>query len=127
MTQTQQNTLDFTKPIQTRDGRKVRIVSTGFELQQDSGKYCITAEVENEGYCTFTLEGKFLNGGVGDLDLIQVPEETFEQKVQRFKKSEYFISEKKNRWDTEVVIWTHAAGFEIFKSIGDAMQEVDFA
>jgi len=122
----QQNTLDFGKPIQTRDGQKVRIVSTGFEFNNPGQRYPIIAEVEYRGYVTYNSLGEQYEGCQEDNDLVNIPEETFEQKVERFKKSEYFISEKKNRWDTEVVIWTHAAGFEIFNTFEGAMHEVDF-
>lgn len=121
------NTLDFTKSIQTRDGRKVRIVSTSFELEQDSRSYCVCAEVEDEGYVSFTKEGKYTNGEVSEYDLQNIPEETFEQKVERFKKSEYFVSEKSSEvWGNEIVIWTNSSGFTVVTSFYKAIESTEF-
>lgn len=124
---TKENTLDFTKPIQTRCGRKVRIVSTSFELEQDSRSYCVCAEVEDEGYLSFTKEGKYMNGEVSEYDLQNIPEEIFEQKVERFKKSEYFVSEKtSSEWGYEVVTWSDKNGYHTHCHIDIAMEHVGF-
>lgn len=121
-----QNTLDFTKPIQTRDGRKARIVSTGFEFEHDS-RYSIIAEVEGEGYITYTNKGVQYYHGDSDLDLQNIPQETFEQKVERFKKSDYFVAEKtSSEWDYEVVTWSDKDGYFVHTYIEGAMEHVGF-
>jgi hypothetical protein len=50
------NKIDFTKPLQTCSGLKVRILSTAFELGNLNG-YPVIAEVEGEGYITYTETG----------------------------------------------------------------------
>lgn len=69
--------IDFTKPVQTKDGRKVRILATDIKntpqhFQED---YCVVGAIDNDGYETvikFTLEGKCFSQYVKD-DLVQSP------------------------------------------------------
>jgi hypothetical protein len=119
------NKIDFTKPLQTCSGLKVRILSTAFELGNLSG-YPVIAEVEGEGYLTYTSAGKQYNYDSSEYDLQNIPEETFEQKVERFKRSEFYISDKEHQYGNEIVIWHHATGFEIFTSFENAMESVYF-
>lgn len=68
------NVLDFTKPLQTKDGRKVEILATDL-----SGLYPIIAKItENDGYkivFCYTPEGNYLRGSSpSHHDLIQAPE-----------------------------------------------------
>lgn len=68
-------TLDMTKPVQTRDGRPVRIIT----WTEGPDKYPIVGVVEDELggnlYC-WTSEGNFLEGckAYHDNDLINAPE-----------------------------------------------------
>lgn len=66
--------LDFTKPVQTRDGRKVRILATDFKhgypivgvVQQGNG---------DESLVTWTLNGDIdVTLSVNPYDLVQAPE-----------------------------------------------------
>ena len=123
------NKIDFTKPLQTRSGLKVRILSTAFEFEQPEREYLITAEVETRGYMTYDIDGKYYSGDNEEfyLDLQNIPEETFEQKVERFKKSEFYVSDKIYHNDQhEVVTWTHHHGFQIERSFEDAIASVYF-
>lgn len=67
--------IDFTKPVQTRDGRKVRILCT----DSDHPHYPVVGLVENISSGTWTLDGKYqiapVDTGVDEVDLINVPEE----------------------------------------------------
>lgn len=67
--------IDFTKPVQTRDGKPVRILCT--DRAHDMFKVAGLVMLENgvELYETWTLEGKFATDGCSsELDLIQVEE-----------------------------------------------------
>jgi len=125
---TNTNKIDFTKPLQTRSGLKVRILSTAFAFEQLDSNYSITAEVETRGYQSYDIDGKYYSGDDEEfyLDLQNIPEETFEQKVERFKRSEFYISDKEHQYGNEIVIWHHATGFEIFTSFENAMESVYF-
>jgi len=125
--------IDFTKPLQTRSGLKVRILSTAFEFEQPEGEYLITAEVETRGYMTYDIDGKYYSGDNEEfyLDLQNIPEETFEQKVERFKKSEFYVSDKiyrnRNNKDIhEVVVWGDLSGFNVYEGFEEAIQMTEF-
>ena len=70
-------TLDLTKPVQTRDGRKARILCT--DLMSEGRKYPIMAAVRYhaesfESLYVYTRDGKYLVGVNEDpRDLINVP------------------------------------------------------
>lgn len=70
-------TLDLTKPVQTRDGRRARIIATDVKWPE----YPICAIVETgygEERCeAFSLDGKFILHEECPTDLINVPEEAF--------------------------------------------------
>ena len=126
------NKIDFTKPLQTRSGLKVQLLSTAFEFEQLEGNYSIAAEVETRGYLTYDINGKYYSGDDEEffLDLQNIPEETFEQKVERFKKSEFYISDKVYNDEREVVhevvVWNAASGYHVWSSFESAMDWVDF-
>lgn len=63
---------DVTKPVQTRDGRKARIVATGIKH-----KFPIAAAIERNDSSEFviltTINGRYIHDGVkSELDLINV-------------------------------------------------------
>jgi hypothetical protein len=65
--------LDLTKPVQTRDGRKVRILST----DRISEKYPILALIgeEEEKLYSYTAEGRFYENRDARHDLVNVPDD----------------------------------------------------
>jgi hypothetical protein len=119
------NKIDFTKPLQTCSGLKVRILSTAFELGNLSG-YPVIAEVEGEGYLTYTSAGKQYNYDSSEYDLQNIPEETFEQKVERFKRSEFYVSDKTSCDLHEVVTWDDTSGYHVWVGFEEAFNWVDF-
>jgi hypothetical protein len=119
------NKIDFTKPLQTCSGLKVRILSTAFELGNLNG-YPVIAEVEGEGYITYTETGGHYNGCSSEYDLQNIPEETFEQKVERFKKSEFYVSDKTCSDLHEVVTWDDTSGYHVWVGFEEAFNWVDF-
>jgi hypothetical protein len=61
--------VDFSKPVQTRDGRPVKLVTTS-----GRGDYPVVGYVDkNDTLTLWTAEGKLLAGYEGRLDLINVP------------------------------------------------------
>lgn len=68
--------LDLTKPVTTRDGRKVRILCA-----DAPGKWPIIGLMGDDGYpATWTLDGNYSLTSCPDMakaDLINVPEERF--------------------------------------------------
>lgn len=79
---------DPTKPVQTRDGRKARIICTDFEYAQQSNtldhlKRTIFAlifdeDIMKEVGCSYLANGTQCSGQLaGYLDLINIPEVTF--------------------------------------------------
>jgi hypothetical protein len=124
---TNTNKIDFTKPLQTRSGLKVRIISTNTQLNQPADEFSVVAEVEGFGYKTYTQDGLyFTNGAESSLDLQNIPEETFEQKVERFKKSEFYISDKTCNDLHEVVTWDDTSGYHVWVGFEEAFNWVDF-
>jgi hypothetical protein len=117
--------IDFTKPLRTRSGLKARLISTAFELG-NLGTYPVIAEVEGEGYITYTTTGKQYASDSSEYDLQNIPEETFEQKVERFKKSEFYVSDKTYHEIHEVVTWSQEYGFSVEPSFERAMESVYF-
>jgi len=68
--------LDFTKPVQTRNGRKVRILCT--DRKDVTGKYSVCGLVLNENglesFCTWRLDGGIgACDGPNPIDIIQAP------------------------------------------------------
>jgi hypothetical protein len=66
-------TLDITKPVQTRDGRSVRILCT-----DKKGEFPIVALVTDENdkefIGSYSSGGRYFNQGCSDNDLVNVPE-----------------------------------------------------
>jgi hypothetical protein len=65
---------DPTKPVQTRDGRKARIVATGLNCIQGSIVAVVTHQDGGEYASHFFDDGRYISGVEGDLDLVNVPE-----------------------------------------------------
>jgi hypothetical protein len=70
-----EKTLDLNKPVQTRDGRKARIICT----DRKSVMYQVVALVESsdgseEGACSYTKTGQYHAGYQDQSDLVNVPE-----------------------------------------------------
>jgi hypothetical protein len=65
---------DPTKPVQTRDGRKARIVATGLNCIQGSIVAVVTHQDGGEYAGHFFDDGRYILGEEGDLDLVNVPE-----------------------------------------------------
>lgn len=64
--------LDLTKPVQTRDGRPVRILATDLRSE-----YPVTGIISHPGYDeveTWTLDGAFVSSDEHPDDLVNVPE-----------------------------------------------------
>lgn len=70
-------TLDLTKPVQTRDGKKARIVCT--DAKGKTYKVIALVEIDGEEEAhSYTLDGWFREEAAGgDLDLVNVPEATY--------------------------------------------------
>lgn len=67
---------DPSKPVQTRDGRKARIICTD---RRNGGELEIVALVECDGYesvASFSSNGQYLKNHKGDYDLVNVPVRT---------------------------------------------------
>ena len=65
--------LDLTKPVQTRDGRPVRILATDLRSE-----YPVTGIISHPGYDeveTWTLDGAFVSSDEHPDDLVNVPDE----------------------------------------------------
>ena len=66
---------DPTKPVQTRDGRKVRIVDTNYKGNARRPILAIITEDDHTEIChTFNKDGSSLPDMTRDLDLINIPE-----------------------------------------------------
>lgn len=67
---------DPTKPVQTRDGRKARVVCTDALSQGSTGILALvrTAEDDEDPYW-YESDGCYLEFGERDVDLVNVPEE----------------------------------------------------
>lgn len=64
--------IDFTKPLQTRDGRKVQLLCT----DKVGTSYPVVVWLEDiKGTASYTLEGVNVIGEESDIDLMNVPEE----------------------------------------------------
>jgi DNA topoisomerase IA len=122
---TNTNKIDFTKPLQTRSGKRVRLISTDFELD-NLDIYSVVAEVEGEGYITYTKTGKQYTYNSSEDDLQNISEETFEQKVERFKKSDYYVSDKNYNEGHEILTWSQEYGFSVETNFEEAMESVYF-
>lgn len=71
-------TLDLTKPVQTRDGRKARIIATDRKSANPVVALVelVTERGECEMTCSYTLDGSYYTSGtVTKSDLVNVPEE----------------------------------------------------
>jgi hypothetical protein len=61
--------VDFSKPVQTRDGRPVELVTTN-----GRGQYHVLGYIDkNDTFTQWTAEGKFLNEHESYADLVNVP------------------------------------------------------
>jgi hypothetical protein len=65
---------DPTKPVQTRDGRKARIVATGLNCIQGSIVAVVTHQDGGEYASHFFDDGRYILREESDLDLVNVPE-----------------------------------------------------
>mgnify|MGYP001594513988 CR=1 FL=1 len=65
--------LDFTKPVQTRDGRKVRILCTDAHCTFLGNPQPIVGFAADGPPMTWSSEGVFDNGATPECDLINVP------------------------------------------------------
>ena len=71
--------IDWTKPVRTKDGRAVRVLCT-----DGPGDYPVCGYIDGDlGPQTWALDGVFLNGGIGHLNLENAP-----QRIQR----EYWVN-----------------------------------
>jgi hypothetical protein len=70
--------IDLTKPVQTRDGRKARIIeSSANTYYQDTLQpivALITKEDGKESVTAFSADGRWMPNGIDGMDLINVPE-----------------------------------------------------
>lgn len=63
-------TIDFTKPVQTRDGQPVTILTT----KREHALYPVVGMVNDEEVLVFTAEGCLFDDGMeDDMDLVNVP------------------------------------------------------
>lgn len=86
---------DTTKPVQTRDGRKARIICTDAK-----GKYPLVALVdteENEMALNYLQNGKFFSDREHNNDLVNIPE----TKTVEFWVNVYNDGEVGNAWRTK--------------------------
>lgn len=68
---------DLTKPVQTRDGRAARIVSTALNSTRFKVGAIVTCSDNSEIYETYGTEGQYeWNVGEQAMDLINVPQTT---------------------------------------------------
>jgi hypothetical protein len=72
---------DPAKPVQTRDGRPARIVSTNM-----GGRYPILAIIdegkEGDHASRYTMKGRFMTApGESELDLVNVPDPTLREEI----------------------------------------------
>jgi hypothetical protein len=68
--------IDFSKPVQTRDGRKVRILCTDGATEVDGKKYPIVGLFEEGGSLfpqVWGIDGSFRYEGLNSSDLTNVP------------------------------------------------------
>ena len=76
--------LDFTQPVQTRDGRKVRVLCT-----DGGGDYPVVGLYEWDGshgtLCRWTLSGVYHPSGESNVDLEQAPPELVKRWVNIYK------------------------------------------
>jgi hypothetical protein len=69
------STFDPNKPVQTRNGRKARILCT--DLKSCSNEPIVAIIDIGEGYeevMRFKADGRFLQRGVSNIDLINIPD-----------------------------------------------------
>jgi hypothetical protein len=68
-------TFDPTKPVQTRDGRKARIICTDMVDERYPIVALITEETDREFPVSFTADGRILDSArEHDNDLVNIPE-----------------------------------------------------
>lgn len=65
---------DPTKPVQTRDGRKARIVDTNYKGGPKSILAIVTLNSTLEAAHAYNKDGSYLTNMTQDLDLINIPE-----------------------------------------------------
>lgn len=118
--------IDFTKPVQTRDGRPVRILCT--ERKHDS--YPVVGLIEicgKECFYTWDLNGRYCEHyNNNNLDLVNVPEKktVYQFTVYSKKRKKVFTTNNESKEEAE-------ASFSIYKTYGDCfvvtgIQEVTF-
>lgn len=66
--------IDLTKPVQTRDGRKVRVLCTDRKGSSNSIVGLIVLEGGKEYVQTWEANGNFVTSGDAPADLINVPD-----------------------------------------------------
>ena len=66
--------LDLNKPVQTRDGRKVRILATDRKGAHYPVLGLLTQADDEETVESWTLAGEFYSGDTDEADLVNVPE-----------------------------------------------------
>ena len=67
-------TLDLTKPVQTRDGRKVRILCTDMDGEYDSIVGIVMNTNESEQCESWRPDGHYYDTSETNSDLVNVPE-----------------------------------------------------
>ena len=69
-------TIDWTKPLQTRDGRKARVVATDIATKDEYTHAALVMDEDgDESLETYTKEGLWwVSGGLQDKDLVNAPE-----------------------------------------------------
>ena len=66
--------LDLNKPVQTRDGRKVRVLATDRKGAHYPVLGLLTQADDEETVESWTLAGEFYSGDTDEADLVNVPE-----------------------------------------------------
>lgn len=65
--------IDWTKPIQTRDGRKARVLATDLRGRRNKPIAVVVTTDGEDQICQFFRNGRYSCGEMWDLDIINAP------------------------------------------------------
>lgn len=117
--------IDFTKPVQTKDGRPVRIICTDRKF----GSYVVVGLIERDGredLYSWDINGGYYGFYNNNFDLVNVPEKktVYQYTVYNKKSKNFYTVTNKSKKEAEASLFLHKNYYKVITGIQEVTFEV---